>query len=215
MTPLAASPAGKLLAMGGVLDAMTLPHPDLLVLARWLLAAIFLASAFGKLRDRRAFIAIVLDYQVLPRRWARRFAVVLPWLELALGLLLLLGIGTRIAAALTGLLLLSFVLAIGLNLWRGRKDLNCGCAGARQPQKINGGLILRNALLLLLSAQVMLWGQDPPLLQSLSSALLTFLTTHGLLVGGGLPLSLAISGALMLALLARQVRRFVQREARR
>jgi hypothetical protein len=124
-------------------------------------------------------------------------------------------LGVNLAAGISGLLLLSFSVAMGVNLRRGRKDLNCGCSGARQPQKISGRLILRNAILLLLSIPVMLWGHDSPALQSLFSTPMAFLMTHGLLVGGGLPLSLAISGALMLALLARQVRRFVQREARR
>jgi uncharacterized membrane protein YphA (DoxX/SURF4 family) len=190
-------------------------HPSLIILVRWLLAFIFLASALGKLRDRRGFISIVLDYQVLPKRWARRFAIALPWLEMALGLMLLLGLGTRIAAMLSGLLLLTFIGAMGVNLRRGRKDLNCGCAGARQHQKISGRLILRNAILLLLSLQIMLWGQDSPAVQGVASSLMAFLMTHMLLVGGGLPLTLAIAGSLMLALLFRQVRRFVHMEARR
>ncbi len=194
--------------------SLWLQHPYLLIASAWLLAAIFLFSAFGKLRDRRAFVSIVLDYHILPKRWARRFAAVLPWLEMAVGLMLLLGLSTRIAAALSGLLLLTFIVAMGVNLLRGRKDLNCGCSGARQHQKISGRLILRNAILLLLSAPVMLWGQDSPAVQSLVSGLMAFLIARVLLVDGGLPLTLAIAGSLMLALLIRQVRRFVELEAR-
>lgn len=194
--------------------SLWLQHPYLLIASAWLLAAIFLFSAFGKLRDRRAFVSIVLDYHILPKHWARRFAAVLPWLEMAVGLMLLLGLSTRIAAALSGLLLLTFIVAMGVNLRRGRKDLNCGCAGVRHHRKISGKLILRNTLLVLLSAQVMLWGQDSPIVQSAFLSLLVFLMTHVLLVDGGLPFTLAISGALMLALLLRQVRRFVQLENR-
>lgn len=195
--------------------ALTWPQDPYFVLgSRCLLAAVFLASAFGKLRDRRAFVAIVLDYRILPWRWARRFAIVLPWLELALGLMLLLGLGTKVSAALSALLLLTFIIAMGVNLRRGRTDLSCGCSGARHHQKIGGRLILRNALLLLLSMPVMLWGQGSPAVQSLFSTLMAFLMTHVLLVGGGLPLMLAISGSLMLTLLIRQVRRFVQMESR-
>jgi len=193
---------------------LLLQHPVLITLVRWLLAAIFLTSALGKLRDRRAFVAIILDYRVLPRRLARRFAGALPWIEIVVALMLLAGLGIRIAAALSGLLLFSFILAVGVNLARGRRDLDCGCTGARHRHKISGKIMLRNMLLLLLSLQVALSGQDSPVLTGWLLHGLAYFLTDILLVGAGLPLTLVVSGSLMLFLLFRQLIRFVQMESK-
>jgi uncharacterized membrane protein YphA (DoxX/SURF4 family) len=188
-----------------------LQHPSLLLLARWLLAAIFLISAFGKLRDRRGFVAAVLDYRVLPQRWARRFAVVLPWLELALGLMLVLGIGTRVAAVLSALLLFVFIIAMGVNLLRGRTDLNCGCGGARHAQTISSRLIARNLGLILLALPLAVWGQDHLRVAGWLGPGLAYLLAGLVLADGGLPFALTLSGLLMLALLVRQLRRCLGR----
>ena len=191
-----------------------LQHPYLTTTARWVLAFVFLASALGKLRDRRAFAAIVLDYRVLPRPWARAFAVVLPWLEVAAGLMLLAGLGTKIGAALSGVLLLSFTLAVGVNLLRGRKNLDCECAGKHRRQKISGKIVVRNLALSALSFQVVLWGQDNQVLWRWVSRGVVFLATSLLSVSVGLPLALTASGLLMLCLLLRQLTRIAQAESR-
>jgi uncharacterized membrane protein YphA (DoxX/SURF4 family) len=187
-----------------------LQYPYLLTFSRWLLAAIFSASAIGKIQDRRAFVALVLDYQILSKRWARRFAVVLPWLEGATGLMLLIGLGTRIAAGLSGLLLVSFIFAMGLNLLRGRKDLDCGCSGAHHRQKISGRLILRNMILLFLSFQVTLWGSGYLALDGW----LSNMDARALMSEVALPLALTDVGVFMLFRLFQQLTRLAQMEGK-
>ncbi|MCS6910890.1 MAG: DoxX family membrane protein [Anaerolineales bacterium] len=146
---------------------------------------------------------------------ARRFAVVLPWLELALGLMLVLGVGTRVAAALSALLLFTFIFAVGINLRRGRKDLNCGCGGARHSQKIGGRLIARNLGLILLALPPAIGGQDHPLVAGWLGQGLAYLLLELVLAERGLPFALTLCGLLMLVLLGRQMRRLVHMEARR
>jgi uncharacterized membrane protein YphA (DoxX/SURF4 family) len=92
---------------------------------------IFLASAISKLTARRRFIQVVLAYEVLPDRLAHLFAFLTPWVEGTVGLMLALGLITKVVAVLSGLLLISFTVAIGINLARGRTDLECGCFGTR------------------------------------------------------------------------------------
>ncbi|GAB4462844.1 MAG: hypothetical protein Kow0070_22370 [Anaerolineales bacterium] len=69
-----------------------LQSPQLILVSRWLVGAIFLVSALGKFRDVAGFISIVFDYQILPIPWIRRFAIAIPWLETSIGLLLILGL---------------------------------------------------------------------------------------------------------------------------
>ncbi len=123
-----------------------------LALSRWLLAAVFLASAWGKLRRPLRFTSVVAAFRLLPGAFVRPFALALPWLEAGLGLALLAGWQMRIAAALSAALLLAFILAMGINLARGRTNLDCGCFGARSRHTIGARLIDRNLLLMLLAA---------------------------------------------------------------
>src|SRR5207302_4809717 len=92
------------------------------------LGIVFLAAAVPKLRHPRGFVLAVLEYRVLPARLSRFYARLVPSLELLLALLLLTGTAVRSAAAITSVLLFSFIAAVGINLIRGR-DLDCHCFG--------------------------------------------------------------------------------------
>ena len=55
-------------------------------------------------------------------------AVVLPFVEIGFGLLLLAGVGTRLVAALSGLLLLIFIAGVA-QAWARGLTIDCGCFG--------------------------------------------------------------------------------------
>ncbi len=96
---------------------------------RWLLAAIFLWAAYTKLRQPWLVFAMSIDtYQLLPESAVLFVARTLPWVELAIGLLLAAGGGLRyVAAAATALL----GLFLGVMLHADGKGLgiDCGCFG--------------------------------------------------------------------------------------
>lgn len=96
------------------------------VLLRLALAGILLAASAGKIMDPQGFSAVVRDYQILPSALIAPTAVILPWLELVLGILLLAGrmrLGTLL---LVNALLLTFLGALIANYFRGI-DVGCGC----------------------------------------------------------------------------------------
>lgn len=100
------------------------------------------------------FARVIYRYQVigpnatLPPQVPNLFAVTLPWIELLAGLLLILGVWRREAALLCGLLLLSFVLAVGSTLWRGIDIQNCGCFSlGSEGRKAGLGLVVADAAL--------------------------------------------------------------------
>lgn len=49
--------------------------------------------------------------------------------------------------AMAGLLII-YAAGIGINLYRGRRDMDCGCGGPASKHPISGWLVLRNLLLL-------------------------------------------------------------------
>ncbi|HYS39847.1 MAG TPA: MauE/DoxX family redox-associated membrane protein [Pseudonocardiaceae bacterium] len=113
-------------------------------LCRLGLAAVWLISGGVKAVDPNQTYAAVRAYQVLPGGVVSPVAAVLPFLELAFGLLVLMGIGTRLMGVLSGLLLLVYVAGVAQSWARGL-TIDCGCFGGggqvaagqtRYPQEI-------------------------------------------------------------------------------
>ncbi|MEW6716247.1 MAG: MauE/DoxX family redox-associated membrane protein [Chloroflexota bacterium] len=128
-------------------------HPYTILLARLVLGVVFLVSGLGKALERQRTISTVIAYQVLPEALARVYAVLLPWVELSLAWLLLVGLFTRLAALALGLLLLSFAIAVSANLARGRR-MDCGCFGRAGRERLSWRTLARIVVLLSLSAIV-------------------------------------------------------------
>jgi uncharacterized membrane protein YphA (DoxX/SURF4 family) len=121
-------------------EALSQPHIQLFL--RLVLGGVLLLAGVSKLADRAAFRQAVADYEVLPGPVARPFATSVPWVETALGVLLLVGLGTGISAGIAVPLFLSFAFAIAVNMRRGR-EFDCHCFGAVQADPIGATALLR------------------------------------------------------------------------
>ena len=97
-------------------------------LARIGLAAVWLTSGVLKALDPDATYVAVRAYDVLARAAVAPVAWVLPWLEIALGVLLLAGIATRALALASTALLLVFVAGV-IQAWARGLSIDCGCFG--------------------------------------------------------------------------------------
>lgn len=136
-------------------------HPKLTLAARLTLGLVFLAAALPKLADPPGFAKAIWAYDLFAPWSLNPLALVLPWLELLCGLALCLGLWVRAAATWVAVLLLSFSLALSINLAR-HHSVDCGCFGstghtseAEQLADMRWSL-LRDAGLLLLALQVLL-----------------------------------------------------------
>ena len=122
--------------------------------ARLGLAAVWLVSGVLKALDPDMTYVAVRSYDVLPRAGVAVVAAVLPWLEIALGLLLLAGVATRLLAAASAGLLLVFVAGV-TQAWARGLSIDCGCfggGGAVAPGETAYGLeLLRDLGFLLLA----------------------------------------------------------------
>ena len=123
--------------------------------ARLGLAAVFLVSGVLKAIDPDATYVAVRAYDVLPKLGVTLVAGVLPWLEIVIGLLLLLvGVATRAVAVASAVLLLAFM-AGGAQAWARGLSIDCGCfggGGAVDPgQTSYGSELFRDAGFLLMA----------------------------------------------------------------
>jgi len=99
-------------------------------IGRLLLGVIFLLASIDKIRYPHLFGEIVYNYQVLSDMGVSLVAVLLPWVELTLGILLITGTWTPGAVLLANLMFSAF-LALGIfNVARGL-DVSCGCFSVR------------------------------------------------------------------------------------
>ena len=122
------------------------------IIASALAVAVLLASAAThKLRAPGRFARQLADYQLLPEALVRPIGRVIPLLELLIAFALLVPFSRAIAAVCAAALIALYASAIGINLWRGRRDIDCGCAGPDQAQPLRPVLLARNAVLVALA----------------------------------------------------------------
>lgn len=120
----------------------------------------FVIAAIPKIADPPAFAHMIYNYRLLPGPAINALALVMPWIEMLVGVALILGVWKREAAIVAGILLLVFLVAIGVNLARGHA-VDCGCFDVRSAGKTREELLaemrwvlIRDVGLLLLVAQV-------------------------------------------------------------
>jgi putative oxidoreductase len=112
-----------------------------------ILGGIFLVSALPKLRHPKGFILTVLEYRILPPYLSKVYGTFIPLLEFALALFSLTGIMLRFVAIIMSLLIFSFIMAISVNIQRGR-NLDCNCFGTLKKRPIGKALLIQDSLLL-------------------------------------------------------------------
>jgi uncharacterized membrane protein YphA (DoxX/SURF4 family) len=96
--------------------------------ARLLLGGVWIVAGWLKLPDPDASVRAVRAYQLLPESLVSPVGYGLPVLELCIGVLLILGLGTRIAAIVSSVLLVLFIIGIS-SAWARGLQIECGCFG--------------------------------------------------------------------------------------
>src|SRR5512134_1048086 len=97
-----------------------------ILLCRLFLGGIFAYASFDKILHPVAFAEIVYNYQALPDLLVNLAALLLPWIELLVGVSLILGIWLPGAVLIGNLLLMVFFGTLLFNMARGL-DIDCGC----------------------------------------------------------------------------------------
>ncbi|MDI6616915.1 MAG: MauE/DoxX family redox-associated membrane protein [Syntrophaceae bacterium] len=123
--------------------------------ARWILGVVFIYASIHKILDPAAFARAVYLYRIFPDGLVNLAALVLPWVELFLGVLLIIGIWMPGAAVLSTFLFMVFMGALSYNVARGL-DISCGCfststaaGGANIWTIVRDGMFLTVSLYLL------------------------------------------------------------------
>ncbi len=87
---------------------------------------LFIYASVNKLMHPEKFAVVIYNYRVLPYELVNLVAILVPWLEIAIGLLLICGIWLETAAFLLSALMLGFTILIISAILRGL-NIECGC----------------------------------------------------------------------------------------
>jgi len=98
----------------------------IILLLRLTLGGLFIYASLHKIRNTIQFKDMISKYEILPYWMINITSIVLPWLEFLIGALLIIGIFVRSCAIIQCSLLITFILAISLNIARGL-EIYCGC----------------------------------------------------------------------------------------
>ena len=124
-----------------------------ILIVRLLLGLVFLYASVNKIIYPAAFAEVVYNYRLLPDFLINITAIVLPWIEFLLGLLLISGLWLPGVSFLSTLLMASFFAAIVFNVVRGL-DVQCGCftlSTNHNAQTRMAWYIIRDLLFVILS----------------------------------------------------------------
>lgn len=123
----------------------SLALPEVSVAIRTLVALVYAAAAVGKMRHWAALHGVIANYRLLPNFLVAPVAYSLPPLEALLGATLLLGVFPPWPEVTAATLLVLFAVAMGINLLRGRRYIDCGCFQSSLKQTLSWILVVRNA----------------------------------------------------------------------
>ena len=137
--------------------------------SRWLtirvqiaLGVFFVAAALPKIADPPSFAHMVYNYRIVPGAIINLMALTMPWIELLSGLALILGIWKATTRTIIAALLITFIIAIAINLLRSNA-IDCGCfdvtaAGKSRDERLADMrlVILRDTGMLLMALQLWL-----------------------------------------------------------
>jgi uncharacterized membrane protein YphA (DoxX/SURF4 family) len=103
-------------------------QPWLTLLSRLILGVVLLVAGGLKIGNLPKSAMAVRSYELLPVSLANFLGYSLPWIEIGLGLLLIVGVTVKISGALGALTMLAFIIAIA-QAWARGLSIDCGCFG--------------------------------------------------------------------------------------
>ena len=119
---------------------------------RILTGMVFIIASYDKLLDPEQFSRDISNYHFMPFGLENTVAIVLPWIELFIGLGLIFGIMIDGSAVISGVLLIMFNFLVIQAMLRGF-NIECGC-GLKEGEMIGFKKLAENFTLLFISYMI-------------------------------------------------------------
>ena len=128
------------------------------LLVRWFLGVIFVYASHYKILAPADFAKIVYGYDLFPGELINLIAIIVPFIELIVGLALIAGYYPQSAALIVTGMLVAFIVVLSINLIRGH-EFNCGCFSLESGDTTatTGTVLMRDFILLAMGLYVWLF----------------------------------------------------------
>jgi len=130
------------------LRAMDALRPWLSLLVRVFIGGYFVVAAVPKIIEPLAFATSIMHYGIVPSWSVNAIALILAWLELIVGIGLIMGIRTKVQALFCGGMLVAFTLAVAYAVVLGLK-IDCGCFGASGGEEVSWLKVAKNSAMII------------------------------------------------------------------
>jgi len=118
------------------------------------IGTVFLIAGISKLPIHSEWVEIVMAYKILPLHLARLYALALPWLEITVGVCLVLGLFIRFFSLVSIPMIVSFIVGNAIALSNNNPG-GCGCLGQLIMMGYKEALVI-DALLLVAAVLIFL-----------------------------------------------------------
>ncbi len=158
--------------------------PVVTIIISLCMSLLFLLAAIQKLRAPAVFRASLEDYGLIPTGLTGFTSVCLIVIELAAAIAVLFSTSRNPGLTAMAFLLILYSVAIGINLFRGRREIDCGCGGPDSSLTLSWWLVIRNGIF----TGLVLLGMSQPALRPLNwldllTIVLAVLVASGLYAG--------------------------------
>lgn len=109
-------------------EKFKLVQPWLTFLFRLILGGVLIVAGALKVGNLQKSAMAVRAYEMLPIWMANFLGYSLPWIEIGIGALLVVGVAVRIMGLFGALIMLAFIIAIA-QAWARGLSIDCGCFG--------------------------------------------------------------------------------------
>ena len=112
--------------MRGTLDMNLIRALNIVLVCRLILGVVFIYASYHKILDPAGFAENIHNFHAIPIWIVNLSALIIPWMELIVGIFLILGVLLRGATIITIGLYIFFIIILSQAVFRGI-DVHCGC----------------------------------------------------------------------------------------
>jgi len=127
---------------------MTIPYnAQINLFIRLVIGCVFIITGISKIIDPVLFAKDISHYDMLPIKLVNIFAIILPWIELSVGILFIFGIRLKANILLLAGMLLMFNFAVAV-AWARGLNIDCGCFSDIAKETVGLGKLSENFAML-------------------------------------------------------------------
>ncbi|MAK26168.1 MAG: DoxX family protein [Euryarchaeota archaeon] len=121
-------------------------HPIIILIMRIIIGSVFIYASYDKILEPGQFARNISNYHIVPFGLENTVAIILPWLELIIGLGIIFGLFINANVMISGGLLIVFISMIIQAILRGF-NIDCGC-GLKEGEMVGWSKVIENTLFL-------------------------------------------------------------------